>query len=556
MVAPAAAAVKTFKHHPRPETPHSLLELPREVLDAVLRALPPRALAALMCTSRAMCTIAGDTALWARAVRAQGLTVPPRTREGQSDAHQGAVRADGDALRAELCAAARARANWLCGRYASRALNGAHTWSVETLKFVTAKGGKRLLVSGAWDACVAVWQVADGGCVARLRGHRDWVTSVDADARVIVSGSTDGTVAFWRYDCLTPVAEFHLGAGVTRVALLDAAASQRTSAVEAKRWPVVAAAASANGQVHVLGVDPGCAGAADGGASARLAELRAHAQTAWFVQPVLGGGAFLTAGRCGRLAMWALSSAQPPADDDDVEYAPFARADASALHDDAVLCLTSIEAEADGGAELVASGSADGTTVVYEVRSAGLKQLSRCGVGVPVTAVALGRWPRSRAAVEGRLELDEASQVHEGAMVCTGDASGRVLAWRAATGEQVLEVCRHTSPVASLLFARGGLLASIAPGDGVLVHACYAEPDAADASAAGRPGAPPVLCLMDGAAHGWSANGDLAGDCLALGTKEGAVHILSFDHKMQEQGQRAQDAADAAFQPEWGGGMW
>ena len=65
-----------------------------------------------------------------------------------------------------------------------------------------------------------------------------------------------------------------------------------------------------------------------------------------------------------------------------------------------------------------------------------------------------------------------------------------------------------------------------------------------------------MLCLMDGAAHGWSANGDLAGDCLALGTKEGAVHILSFDHKMQEQGQRAQDAADAAFQPEWGGGMW
>ena len=56
------------------------------------------------------------------------------------------------------------------------------------------------------------------------------------------------------------------------------------------------------------------------------------------------------------------------------------------------------------------------------------------------------------------------------------------------------------------------------------------------------------MCIRD--------SGDLAGDCLALGTKEGAVHILSFDHKMQEQGQRAQDAADAAFQPEWGGGMW
>ena len=104
-------------------------------------------------------------------------------------------------------------------------------------------------------------------------------------------------------------------------------------------------------------------------------------------------------------------------------------------------------------------------------------------------------------------------------------------------------ICRHTSPVTSAFLHRG-LLATLAPGDGVLVHACFDGRDAREAAAAAEAcdthadsdmtasdavSSTALLSLMDGGSFGWGANGDLCEAALALGTKDGAVHILNFE---------------------------
>ena len=317
----------------------TLAELPREVLHAVLRRLPARSLAACMCASRSLRAAAGEATLWDAATSAAGIALEAEARAedavdecassvraGSGGGHgaaggvasceqrgsaraavatAGPAAARGRQLRSCFGAAVRARANWTHGRYASRALAGAHTWAVEALRFTRARGcgtrhrdGERLLVSGAWDGQVAAWRVRDGARAARFRGHGDWVTTLDTDGALIVSGATDGTLRAWGWDSPEPLAHFYVGSAVTCVCLLEGLAvlTQKARAgdgstipnggtLSCSAWPHVIACSASDGSVHVFGVD---------GArrrSVRLTEplTRAHPQTAWFVKPVLGG---------------------------------------------------------------------------------------------------------------------------------------------------------------------------------------------------------------------------------------------------------------------------
>jgi WD40 repeat protein len=57
----------------------------------------------------------------------------------------------------------------------------------------------RLVVSGADDRTVRVWDRASGQLLHRLEGHTDWVrgVSISADGRWVVSGGDDKTVRVW-----------------------------------------------------------------------------------------------------------------------------------------------------------------------------------------------------------------------------------------------------------------------------------------------------------------------------------------------------------------------
>jgi WD40 repeat protein len=57
----------------------------------------------------------------------------------------------------------------------------------------------RLIVSGAYDHAVHLWEAGTGNLLARLTGHADSVTGVAfaPDGRLLVSGSSDGTLRLW-----------------------------------------------------------------------------------------------------------------------------------------------------------------------------------------------------------------------------------------------------------------------------------------------------------------------------------------------------------------------
>jgi len=56
-----------------------------------------------------------------------------------------------------------------------------------------------VLVSGAVDTNVKIWDIRQKQCINTFKGHSNEITSLDIspDSRVVVSGSKDGTVKFW-----------------------------------------------------------------------------------------------------------------------------------------------------------------------------------------------------------------------------------------------------------------------------------------------------------------------------------------------------------------------
>ena len=57
-----------------------------------------------------------------------------------------------------------------------------------------------VLVSGARDSTILVWDVEKGESVKTLKGHSDQVTSLEVVDGQLVSGSTDKSIKVWNAD--------------------------------------------------------------------------------------------------------------------------------------------------------------------------------------------------------------------------------------------------------------------------------------------------------------------------------------------------------------------
>ena len=269
----------THPPSPRPSRALAVSDLPADVLDVVLRRLPPRALAAASAACRAWRDAADADAMWApHLLRRFGNAALEPERSGSSFAtasktepefETGKQRGGGGTrgvvprrggrfgrrfasakkinsnastkknpsrLKARFAARHVAARRWREGRYARRDVH-AHAWAVECLEVVDDVPGRgRCVVSGGWDGQVfAFWQdetdaaaaasSSGGGGWTPFRSFRGpggaWVSSLAATRRAVVAGDTNGRVWAWGYGGDAPVRAFEHGGAVTAVAVAE-----------------------------------------------------------------------------------------------------------------------------------------------------------------------------------------------------------------------------------------------------------------------------------------------------------------------------------------------
>ncbi|KAI0156350.1 WD domain-containing protein [Xylariaceae sp. FL1272] len=86
-----------------------------------------------------------------------------------------------------------------------------HDHSVSAVRFIPsgaagAPTSSNLLVSASRDKTLRIWDVTTGYCIRTLRGHADWVRTVDPsmDGRFLLSAGTDQTARLWDISVTNP----------------------------------------------------------------------------------------------------------------------------------------------------------------------------------------------------------------------------------------------------------------------------------------------------------------------------------------------------------------
>jgi WD40 repeat protein len=80
----------------------------------------------------------------------------------------------------------------------------AHHGAVSSIRIFSAS---QLMVSGGYDKRVMIWNINDQLAKIPLRGHQDWVTSVDGskNGKRVISGSRDGSIRYWNIERLDEI---------------------------------------------------------------------------------------------------------------------------------------------------------------------------------------------------------------------------------------------------------------------------------------------------------------------------------------------------------------
>jgi WD40 repeat protein/transcriptional regulator with XRE-family HTH domain len=287
----------------------------------------------------------------------------------------------------------------------------------------------RVLVSGSQDGTVKLWEVPNGRLRASLLGHTGVVYGVafSDDGRLVASGSHDGTVKLWEAPSgrLLATLQGHT-AGIWSVALsgdgrLLASGSQDGTV---KLWE---APRSRLGESSVAGAAaslPAGNGRSGGEQGQLLATLQGHTAGIWSVA-LSGDGRLLASGsQDGTAMLWEVPSGR---------------------------LLTTLQGHTSGvrgvalsgDGRLLASGSYDGTLKIWETSSGRLLATLQGHTGV-VLAVAL----------QG--------------LVASGSFDGSLRLWEAPSGRLVATLQGHTGGIQGVAFSTDGRLLASGGQDGTV----------------------------------------------------------------------------------------
>lgn len=105
--------------------------------------------------------------------------------------------------------------NWKMGKCTARTLRGHSNW----VSCLQIKNG--ILVSGALDDSIIVWDVAQGRDMCTLRGHTKLISCIQLQGSILVSGSWDRTLRIWNVENGTCIKTLAAHSHWVRCAQLD-----------------------------------------------------------------------------------------------------------------------------------------------------------------------------------------------------------------------------------------------------------------------------------------------------------------------------------------------
>ncbi|KAK3282716.1 hypothetical protein CYMTET_9558 [Cymbomonas tetramitiformis] len=432
--------------------------------------------------------------------------------------------------------------NWRLGRYKTTTFKQ-HTNAVECLVFQNTRQFGMVLISGAWDGKVQVWRVADGECVRHFSGHPAWVTCVASTANHAASGSTDGSFFIWDMD--QPVAMHALDHGPNPTPPVTQARFATASRL---------ATACADSMVRVFDVETGeC-----------LWLMAGHEDVVWLLR-CIGPTMLLSAARDGTARLWdsgcgeclgALHGHSSAVLAMDVDMPPSAWSAGGAQDG---IALQGVQ---------VATGSADHSVKLWDLHSRQCVHTLR-GHHDSVLAVTFTHWQ------EDATQDADCEHAQDGTGILpwlvSGSVDCTVRVWNPRTGACKAIFDSHQAAVTSLV-ARGPILVSLAPGDGLVMYFCTPSPGqprplsasssrpssstgkeltmtrshdssvrqrahgpagrAREAVAAAKKsreeGFSSVMSMMDGSRQIWAAAVAIDSQRMAVGTKDGTILFLDF----------------------------
>jgi len=87
-------------------------------------------------------------------------------------------------------------------KFGHQNLNAKELFKVTLIGFIVWLLLEKKIFSGSRDNTIKVWNLDTGECLATLKEHTDYVTSLAIDGNILYSGSMDTTIRVWNIDNL------------------------------------------------------------------------------------------------------------------------------------------------------------------------------------------------------------------------------------------------------------------------------------------------------------------------------------------------------------------
>jgi WD40 repeat protein len=337
----------------------------------------------------------------------------------------------------------------------------------------------RLLASGGADGTVRLWEAATGRLLATLQEHTGavWSVALSADGSLLASGGADGTVRMWS---LSDAAQRDELLGVQE----QAWSGQLLITLQAHRGAVRCVALSADGSLLASGSMDGTVRHWDTRSGQLLATLGARSGGIYGVELSADGRLLASGADDGTVQLWSLTGTATRAGLG-MQQEPAGGQLLATLrgHHGAVY---GVALSADGS--LLASGGADGTLRMWEVRSGRLvatlqghsglvRDVALAGDGRILASGgadgALRLWEPGTGQLQASLQGDTAmvwdvALSADGSLLASGGGDGAVRLWEAASGQILAALRGHSGVVHGVALAGDGRIVASSGSDGTV----------------------------------------------------------------------------------------